>query len=69
MTAAHRDLPLGTRVLVTLGDRRVVVKVNDRGPEIASGRSLDLSYGAARALGVLQIGVARVSLRVLRDRP
>jgi rare lipoprotein A len=65
LTAAHRSLPLGTRILVALGDRQVIVRVNDRGPTAATGRSLDLSYGAARALGVTRAGVVRVRLSVL----
>lgn len=52
LTAAHRSYPLGTRLLVSYGGRSVVVRVNDRGPAAYTGRSLDLSYGAARALGM-----------------
>ena len=50
MTAAHRSLPFGTRVLVTnrTNGRSVVVRINDRGPFIA-GRQIDLARGAARA--------------------
>jgi rare lipoprotein A len=50
MTAAHRSAAFGTRLRVTHGGRSVVVRVNDRGPHIR-GRCIDLSYGAARALG------------------
>jgi rare lipoprotein A (peptidoglycan hydrolase) len=60
MTAAHRTLPFGTRLRVSYGSRSVVVRINDRGPFIR-GRTLDLSAGAARALGMLGKGVARVS--------
>ncbi|WP_315836740.1 septal ring lytic transglycosylase RlpA family protein [Bradyrhizobium prioriisuperbiae] len=59
MTAAHRTLPFGTRLKVTHGDRSVVVTINDRGPFIR-GRVLDLSTGAARAVGLTGRGVGRV---------
>lgn len=64
LTCAHRTLPFGTRVLVTYGGRSATCRVNDRGPFIR-GRVLDLSRGMARALGILHLGVARVSYRVL----
>jgi rare lipoprotein A len=66
-TAAHRDLPFGTRVRVTneANGRSVVVRINDRGPWV-EGRILDLSYAAAKALGMLEAGVVRVRLEVLR---
>ena len=66
MTAAHRTLPLGTRVLVrNLGNRRtVVVEINDRGPYIR-GRDIDLSYGAAQALGMVNPGVVPVEITPL----
>ena len=51
MTAAHRTLPFGTKLRVTHGSRSVVVTINDRGPFIR-GRVLDLSTGAARAVGL-----------------
>ena len=62
MVAAHRTLPFGTRVRVTYGARSVVVRINDRGPFIA-GRAIDLSRGAARAIGLS--GVGRVHLAIL----
>src|SRR5436305_1386533 len=62
MTAAHRTLPFGTRLRVTHGDRSIVVTINDRGPFIR-GRVLDLSKGAARAIGLG--GVGRVVAEVL----
>jgi rare lipoprotein A len=62
LTAAHRTLPFGTRVRVTYGARSVVVRINDRGPFIA-GRAIDLSRGAARAIGLS--GVGRVHLAIL----
>ena len=65
LTAAHRSLPLGTRLAVTYAGRTVVVRVNDRGPAKWTGRSLDLSRGAAHALGFAQRGTARVHIAVL----
>jgi rare lipoprotein A len=66
LTAAHRTLPLGTRVLVTNleNGRTVEVRINDRGPFVVN-RVLDLSYAAARRLGALEDGVIPVRLRVL----
>ncbi|MDJ0676945.1 MAG: septal ring lytic transglycosylase RlpA family protein [Calothrix sp. MO_167.B42] len=66
MTAAHRSLPFGTRVRVTnpRNGRSVVVRINDRGPFIR-GRVIDLSYGAARVLGIIRRGVAPVKIQVL----
>ncbi len=64
-TAASRTLPFGTRLQVTRGNVSVVVRVNDRGPFVA-GRVLDLSRGAARALGMIEQGVAKVTIGVLQ---
>ena len=66
MTAAHRQLPLGTRVEVHNLDngRKVKLRINDRGPFVR-GRILDLSYGAAKVLGVVGPGLAKVEIRVL----
>ena len=66
LTAAHRTLPLGTRVRVVNVDngRSVQVRINDRGPYVA-GRILDLSQGAARALGMVERGVAWVRVDVM----
>ncbi|MEH6951577.1 septal ring lytic transglycosylase RlpA family protein [Nitrobacter sp. NHB1] len=64
MTAAHRSLPFGTRLRVTHGSRSVVVTINDRGPFIR-GRVLDLSKGAARAIGLTGRGVGRVVAEVM----
>ncbi len=63
MTAAHRSLPFGTKLKVTHGQRSVVVTVNDRGPFIR-GRVLDLSKGAAQAIGLTSRGVGRVVAEV-----
>jgi rare lipoprotein A len=59
LTAAHRSLPFGTRLKVTHGGRSVVVTVNDRGPFIG-GRVLDLSKGAANAIGLTGRGVGHI---------
>lgn len=66
MTAAHRTLPFGTHVMVTNleNDRSVVVRINDRGPFVR-GRVIDLSYAAARVLGVVGPGTARVRVETL----
>lgn len=66
LTAAHKTLPFGTRLKVThVGNHRsVIVEVNDRGPFIP-GRDLDLSYGAAKKLGMVEQGVARVKIERL----
>jgi rare lipoprotein A len=71
LTAAHRTLPLGAAILVTNLDnfKSVVVTINDRGP-FARSRILDLSYGAARELGFVEQGIARVKIELseaLRD--
>jgi rare lipoprotein A len=65
MTAAHPTLPFGTRVRVTnlANGREVTVRINDRGP-FRGGRILDLSYGAARKLGMVGRGVAKVRVAV-----
>ena len=69
MTAAHLTLPLGSYVRVTNlhNGRAVIVRVNDRGP-ITPGRIIDLSYGAALALGYNSRGLQRVRLDVVRAR-
>ena len=65
LSAAHRELPLGTIIRVThLGNgKSVVVKVNDRGPFV-DGRILDLSLGAAKKLDMVNEGVARVKIEI-----
>src|ERR1700761_4681164 len=64
MTRAHRSLPFGTKLRVSHGGRSVVVTVNDRGPFVR-GRVLDLSTGAARAIGLTGVGVGRVTAEVV----
>jgi len=63
LTGAHRTLPLGTQLRVTnlSNGRSVLVKITDRGPFVGR-RELDLSYGAARQIGMVQVGVARVMI-------
>ena len=66
LTAAHRSLPLGARVLVTNleNGRSVEVRINDRGPFV-NGRLIDLSEAAARSLGGVGTGLMRVRLRLV----
>ena len=68
LTAAHRVLPLGTVVQVThlTNGRRVVVKVNDRGPFI-EGRVLDLSFAAALELEMVAAGTAEVMIEIVEE--
>lgn len=68
MTAAHRTLQFGTVVRVTnLANRRTVtLRINDRGPFIKN-RIIDVSRGAAARLGLLETGVARVRVEVVRS--
>lgn len=68
LTAAHRSLPFGTTVLVSCPStgRSVKVRINDRGP-YAHGRIIDLSYQAARELGLVQKGAAPVELTIAED--
>lgn len=63
LTAAHRSLPLNCYIRVTNKDngKSVVVKVNDRGP-FHGNRVVDLSYGAAKSLGITNAGTARVNI-------
>jgi rare lipoprotein A len=62
-TAAHRTLPLGTKLIVSYGGRSVEVTVNDRGP-YSGGRELDLSQGAAEYLGLTYAGVDYVDYAI-----
>ena len=67
LTAAHRTLPFGTYVEVVRLDnkRKVVVKINDRGPFV-HGRIIDLSKAAAQKLDMIRDGVAKVKIKVVR---
>jgi rare lipoprotein A len=66
LTAAHRLLPIGTRVKVTnlLNQKSVTVRINDRGPAIR-GRLIDISKGAARMIGLLGAGIGPVQLEIV----
>ena len=65
LTAAHKSLPFGSRVLVVnlKNNRSLMVRINDRGPYIA-GRDLDLSYAAAKELDMVGTGVAPVWMAI-----
>ena len=67
LTAAHRTLPFGTMLKVTdvTTGRSVTVRVNDRGPFVG-GRVVDLSYSAAAALGIVDQGITKVRLDIVR---
>ena len=66
LTCAHRTLPCGTLLTVKnlSNNREVIVKVNDRGPFV-KGRLVDLSYAAAKEIGMLGSGLARVEVKNL----
>ena len=66
-TAAHKNLPFGTILLVTNleNGKNVKVRVNDRGPYVA-GRILDLSLQAAKDIGLIETGVSKVSIKILK---
>lgn len=68
LTAAHRTLPMGSRVRVTnlRNNRSVVVTVNDRGP-FTRGRVIDVSVAAADSLGFRSAGVAQVKVEPVSD--
>jgi rare lipoprotein A len=70
LTAAHRTIRLGSKVKVTelRSGRSVVVQITDRGPFLP-GRDIDLSYAAARQLGIVRRGVARVRLEMVDPHP
>ena len=68
ITAAHKLLPMHTMLLVENRDngKKIVVRVNDRGPFV-KGRIIDLSYGAAKKLGLVASGTARVTITALGE--
>jgi rare lipoprotein A (peptidoglycan hydrolase) len=68
MTAAHRTLPFNTFIKVTNLEtlREVVLRINDRGPFDPDYRIIDLSFAAAKALGMVEPGYAEVKLEVLK---
>jgi rare lipoprotein A len=67
LTAAHPTLPFGTHLRITsvASGRSVVVRVNDRGPFL-KGRAVDVSYSAAKQLGITERGVAKVKMEVVQ---
>ena len=67
MTAAHKSLPFGTKLKVTdlSTGKDVILKVTDRGP-FHGNRILDMSLGAAKALGVVDNGLAKVKIEILK---
>ncbi len=67
-TAAHRTLPLGTRLRVSYRGEPVRVTVNDRGP-YKQGRVIDLSEAAAKQLDIKDKGVAQVKIEVVEETP
>lgn len=64
MTVAHKTLPFGTKLRLTYKGKSIIVRVNDRGPFI-KGRTLDLSRGAAKALGCIKVGVCVVNMEII----
>lgn len=68
MTAAHKTLPMNTMLMVTNlhNKRKIVVRVNDRGPFVR-GRIIDLSYKGARQLGIVGNGTAKVEIVALAE--
>jgi rare lipoprotein A (peptidoglycan hydrolase) len=68
LTAAHRTLPFGTMLRVTspLTGLSTIVRVNDRGPAASTGYAIDLSRGAATALGIVNKGEQKVTIEVMR---
>jgi rare lipoprotein A len=67
VSAAHKFLPFGTVVRVVEFDTRrsIIVRINDRGPFV-DGRIIDLSKGAAEELGIVNKGITKVGLRIVR---
>jgi rare lipoprotein A len=67
LTAAHPDLPFGTKLRVTnvATGKSVIVRVNDRGPFVP-GRIVDVSHSAAAALGIIEQGTAKVKVDVVQ---
>lgn len=68
LTCAHRSYPFGTLLKVTnvINGKQVVVRVNDRGP-YRKGRIIDLSWGAAKAIGMIAQGIAPVTVERLKE--
>lgn len=70
MTAAHKTLPMGTKVRVTntANNKSVIVKITDRGP-YSKGRIIDVTKGAAEKLGFISRGITRCKVEVLKFLP
>ncbi|MCB5249790.1 MAG: septal ring lytic transglycosylase RlpA family protein [Candidatus Cloacimonadales bacterium] len=66
LTAAHKTLPFDTKLMIwdEDTDKKVTVRINDRGPFIA-GRDLDLSKGAARQIGMIGAGVKKLKVKII----
>ncbi len=69
LTAAHKNLPLGTYVVVTnlSNGKSVVVKINDRMPK-SNHREIDLSYAAAKELNYITAGLAKVQIEIYKPK-
>lgn len=70
LTAAHKSLPFGSMVRVTnlANGKKVLVRINDRGPYI-KGRIIDLSLEAAKEIGLLKKGVTNVRIEAFESKP
>jgi rare lipoprotein A len=68
LTAAHPSLPFGTKLSVSYDDKNVLVTINDRIP-FESVSDLDLSWAAAQALGLTELGTAIVDASVVEAQP
>ena len=68
LTAAHRTLPMGTKLRVTnkANGKSVIVRVNDRGPFLKS-RIIDVSFAAAREIQMIRAGKAQVTIEIVRN--
>lgn len=67
LTAAHKSMKFGTLLRLTNpeNNKSIIVRINDRGPYI-EGRELDLSYGSAKALGIIKPGVKRLKVELVQ---
>lgn len=68
LTAAHPSLPFGTKLSVSYGGKNVIVTVNDRMP-LESDSDLDLSWAAAQAIELIEVGTATVDASVVQAQP
>ncbi len=66
-TAAHKSLPFGTilKITYTVTNKDVIVRINDRGPYV-KGRDIDLSYAAAKKIGLVRNGIGKVKVTVVK---